>query len=102
MNTDAKLVLGAIGLVAAFIGTSLGITQYNTVQERKLREKEVENKKLYYSKLTPEQVENLEKQKLEVEKARIELKSTEAELKKTVADFKNDIQQQVETKAMSS
>ena len=86
------------GIAVAFLATSIGLSQYNTSKERALREKEAENKKLYYSKLTPEQVEKLEKDKLEVKRAQIELdraiaekNKSELELKKTVTDFKEDI-----------
>lgn len=90
------------GLTVGAFASALACYEYNTIKARKLEEKKVENEKLYFSKLTPEQVENLEKEKLEIKKEEIALKNTEAELKKTVTDFKNDIQKEVETKAMTA
>lgn len=75
---------------------------YNTNKLTKIEEQKVENEKLYFSKLTPEQVEKLEQEKLDIKKAEIELKNTQAELKKTVTDFKNDIQSEIESKAMTA
>ena len=90
-----------IGAAFGLAGTMIACSQYNVVKERQLREKKVENEKLYYAKLTPEQVEAIEKKKLEIKNNEIELKKTEAELKKTVDQFKNDIQAAVEEKIMT-
>lgn len=86
----------------SLIGGALALSQYNTNKDRELREKEIENQKLYFDKLSPEQVEQLEKDKLEVKKAQIELdravaekNRSEAELKKTVTDFKDAITEQI-------
>lgn len=98
MNKDQMIFLGIA--VGAF-GAALTCYQYNTTKVRQLEEKKVENERLYFSKLTPEQVEAIEKKKLEVQNNKIELKKTEAELKKTITDFKNDIQQEVEKTAMT-
>lgn len=99
MNKESMLFAGLA--TGSFIA-ALVCYEYNTVKARQLEEKKVENEKLYFEKLTPEQVEKLEKEKLEIKKANIALKNTEAELKKTVTDFKNDIQQEVEKKAMTA
>ena len=80
-----------VGLAAGVSIASIACYEYNTIKVRQLEEKKVENERLYFSKLTPEQVERLEKEKLDLKKAQIDLKNTEAELKKTVTDFKNDI-----------
>ncbi len=102
------------GITVAFLGSALAISQYNVVkerelkeknaeEERKLRDKKLENEKAYFAKLTPEQVEKLEKDKLEVkkaeaemEKAKAEQKKSEAELKETVTNFKKDIQSEIQ------
>lgn len=97
MTKDTWIFAGlAIGAFCA----SLACYEYNTIKVRQLNEKKVENQRLYFEKLTPEQVENLEREKLDIEKKKIELKMTEDELKKTVSDFKNQIQQEVEKAAM--
>lgn len=98
MNKDQMIFLGIA--VGAF-GAALTCYQYNTTKVRQLEEKKVENERLYFSKLTPEQVEAIEKKKLEVQNNKIELKKTEEELKKTVTDFKNDIQKEIETATMT-
>ena len=90
-----------VGLAAGAFGASLACYQYNTTKTRQLEEKKAENQRLYFEKLTPEQVEKLEKQKLDIKKAEIELKNTQTELKKTVADFKAQVQSEIETKVMS-
>lgn len=95
-----NIIFLAIGGVA--MASVVGIYAYKCHKDTKIAEQKVENEKLYFEKLTPEQVESLEREKLEVKKAAIELKNTEAELKKTVTDFKNDIQQEVEKKAMTA
>ena len=98
MNKEQLIFAGlATGAVAA----SLACYQYNTVKARKLEEKKVENEKLYFDKLTPEMVKDIEEKKLEVKRAEIALKNTEDELKKTVTDFKAQIQQEVETATMN-
>lgn len=107
-----------VSLIAGAFCISLGCYEYNKVKGQEIDRKNAENEKIYFEKLTPEQVERLEKEKLEVKreaierderlekerievkKREIELKMQEAELKKTVADFKNDIQQQVEKETM--
>lgn len=99
MNKDAWIVTSIVG--GAF-AASLACYQYNTVKMRQLEEKKAENEKLYFSKLTPEQVERLEDRKLDIKKAQIELRKTEDELKKTVTEFKNDIQDEIEEKAMKA
>ncbi len=99
MNKDTMIF---IGLAVGAFSASLACYEYNTVKARQVEEKKAENERLYFSKLTPEQVENLEKEKLEIKKAQIALKNTEAELKKTVTDFKNDIQKEVESQAMTA
>ena len=80
-----------VGLAAGAFGAALTCYEYNTIKERQLREKKAENDKLYFGKLQPDQVERIERKKLEVDEERIKLKQTEDELKRTVADFKNDI-----------
>lgn len=98
MNRDSWILVGiATGATVA----SLACYEYNTVKARQLEEKKVENEKLYFSKLTPEQVERLEKDKLEIKRAQIALKNTETELKKTVIDFKNEIQTEIEKETMT-
>lgn len=94
-----NIIFLAIGGVA--MASVVGIYAYKCHKDTKIAEQKVENERLYFEKLTPEQVESLEREKLEVKKAEIELKHTEAEMKKTVVDFKNDIQKEVETKAMN-
>lgn len=91
-----------VGLAAGAFVTSLACYEYNTIKVRQLEEKKAENQRLYFEKLTSEQVERIEKEKLSVKKAEIELKKTEDELKKTVTDFKYEIQKEVETKAMTA
>lgn len=98
MNKETMIFTGLT--VGAFV-SSLICYQYNNVKARKLEEKKVENERLYFSKLTPEQVERLEKDKIDLKKAEIELKNTETELKKTVADFKAQVQSEIETKVMT-
>ena len=95
-----NIIFLAIGGTA--MASIVGIYAYKCHKDTKIAEQKVENEKLYFEKLTPEQVENLEKEKLEIKKAEIELKRTEAEMKKTVADFKNDIQQEIEKKTMTA
>ena len=99
MNKETMMF---VGLAAGSFAAALACYEYNTIKARKVEEQKVENEKLYFSNLTPEQVENLEKEKLDIKKAEIELKNTEAEMKKTVVDFKNDIQQEVEKKVMDT
>ena len=99
MDKRDIILLSMCGIAMA---TMCGSSIYHGKKMREIEQKKVDNEKLYFEKLTPEQVENLEKEKLEIKKAEIELKSTEAELKKTVADFKNAIQQEVEKKAMTA
>lgn len=96
MKTEVKmLIAGGLSLLAG-----LGIIEYNTIQDRKLEEKKAENERIYFSKLSSDQVEALEREKLAVKRAEIDLKNTQAELKKTVTDFKNQIQSEIEDKAM--
>ncbi len=99
MNKDQMIF---VGIAVGAFGASLACYQYNTTKARQIEEKKVENERLYFSKLTPEQVEAIEKKKLEVQNNKIELKKTEAELKKTITDFKNDIQQEIEKAAMTA
>lgn len=98
MNKDTILFV----LTGAGIVTVTGTYIYHNHKVREIEQKKVDNERLYFEKLTPEQVERLEKEKLDIKKAEIELQNTEAELKKTVADFKNDIQQQIESDVMTS
>lgn len=98
-----KAVYASIGLVGAIMAVSIGYGIYDKQKERQLREKKLENEKLYFDKLTPEQVENLEMEKLVLKEKEVELKikeaerrKTEDELKKTVTDFKKDIQSQIQ------
>lgn len=99
MNKDTSIF---VGLAAGAFAASLICYEYNTIKERQLREKKVENEKIYFSKLTSDQVEAIEKKKLEVDHERIELKKTEAELKKTVTNFKDKIQREIEKSAMTA
>lgn len=100
MTRQDTLIIAGIGF--ALITTSIACSQYNVVKERQLREKKVENEKLYFEKLTPEQVERLEHEKLELKKKEIELKQSEDELKKTVTNFKETIKAEIERKTMTS
>ena len=96
MTTEVKmLIAGGLTVLAG-----IGVIEYNTIQDRKLEEKKAENERIYFSKLSSDQVEALEREKLEVKKAELELKNTQAELKKTVTDFKNQIQSEIEEKAL--
>ena len=61
-----KDILILAGTTAVIFGTVIACDQYNKNKDRALQEKKAENERLYFSKLTPEQVENLEKEKLEV------------------------------------
>ena len=88
MNKETWIFVGIAG--GAF-ASALACYEYNTIKVRKLEERKVENERLYFSKLTSDQVEAIEKKKLEVENNKIELKKTEAELKRTINDFKDDI-----------
>lgn len=117
MTKDGMIFLG---LIAGAFCVSLGCYEYNEMKKRKIEEKNAENESLYFEKLTPEQVERLEKEKLEVKreklehderlekerievrKREIELKMQEAELKKTVSDFKNDIHDDILEKVTKS
>ena len=99
MNKDSWII---VGLTTGLTAIGIACYEYNTIKERQLQEKKAENEKLYFEKLTPEQVENLEKEKLDIKKAEIELKHSESELKKTVADFKNDIQKEIEKSTMTA
>lgn len=94
-------VAGAVGLVC--------LNQYNTDKERKLRRDKIENERLYFEKLSPEQVELIETQKIdlktkeiELEKEEIELRKTEAELKKTVTKFKEEIENEIRSETKKS
>jgi predicted transcriptional regulator len=99
MTKEGKIfVAGSLAFVAGMI--ALG--QYNVDKERKLKEKKLQNEKEYFSKLSPEQVEELETQKIEVKKAEIELKMSEAELKKTVTQYEEQVKAEIEKKTMSS
>lgn len=96
MNT--KGILLATGLVLG----AVGIVEYNIIKDRELEEQKLENERIYFEKLTPEEVAYLEQDKLAVKRAELELRNSEAELKKTVANFKNQIQNEIETKTMKS
>lgn len=89
-----------VGLAAGVSVASIACYEYNTIKVRQLEEKKVENERLYFSKLTPEQVERLEKEKLDLKKAQIDLKNTEAELKKTVTDFEAEIRESIQNKVI--
>lgn len=106
MITSEKVITGTfIGGFIFLLGTygyHLHKVREFKQQEIQLKAKEVENQKLYFEKLTPEQVERIETEKLEVKKAELELEKTEAELKKTVADFKAEIHDDIETKVMNT
>lgn len=100
MGRDGYIIFGTVTAVA--IGT-LVLDQYNKNREHKLNEEKVKNQKAYIEKLTPEQVERLETEKLTLKGKEIELKKAEAdkrqceaELKKTVTDFKKDIQSEIQ------
>lgn len=97
MNKETMIF---VGLAIGAFTTSLACYEYNTIKVRKLEEKKVENEKLYFSKLTSEQVERIEKEKLEVKKAEIALKNTEAELKKTVTEYEAEIRESIQNKVM--
>lgn len=100
MTRQDTFIIAGIGF--ALIATSIACSQYNVVKERQLREKKVENDKLYFEKLTPEQVERLEHEKLELKKKEIELRQSEDELKKTVTNFEESIKAEIERKTMTS
>lgn len=103
-----------MGLGVAMLIGLVALDQYNRTKdrhfrekeaefERKRKEKELENQKLYFEKLTPEQVENLEKEKLVLKEKevdltveKIKLQNNETELKKTVTQFKKDIQSEIQ------
>lgn len=89
-----------LSMCGAAMVTVCGCSIYHGKKIREIEQKKVDNERLYFEKLTPEQVESIEKEKLEVKKAEIELKSKEAELKKTVTEFRHDIQQEIESKVM--
>ena len=100
MTKDLWILTG-IGVVG--IGSLIALDQYNKNRNLKLKEKATENEKLYFEKLTPEQVESLERYKLEVKEKEIELKiaeserkKTEDELKRTVTQFKDEIQSNIQ------
>lgn len=96
MNTKGILLATGLGIGA------VGVIEYNIIKDRELEEQKLENERIYFDKLTPEQVERLEQDKLAVKKAELEMRNSEAELKKTVANFKNQIQNEIETKTMKS
>lgn len=98
MNKETMIF---VGLAVGAFTTSLACYEYNTIKARQLEEKKAENQRLYYSKLTSEQVERIEKEKLDVKKAEIALKNTQEELKKTVTDFKTQVQSEIESKVMT-
>ena len=98
MNKETWIFAGIAG--GAFV-SALACYQYNTVKARQIEEKKIENERLYFEKLTPEMVKDLEAEKLQIKKADIALRNTEAELKKTVVDFKNEIQTEVEKTTMT-
>lgn len=96
MTKDAWIFTG-IGIVS--FASLVALNQYNKNRSFKLKEKATENEKIYFEKLSPEQVEALERQKLdnkaieiELRKSEAELQKTEAELKKTVTQFKEEIE----------
>lgn len=95
---DRDLIM--LSVVCGGVVTVVGAYIYHGKKIREIEQKKVDNERLYFEKLSPEQVESIEKEKLEVRKAEIELKSKEAELKKTVAEFRHDIQQKIESKVM--
>lgn len=96
MNTKSILLAAGLGIGA------VGVIEYNIIKDRELEEQKLENERIYFEKLTPEQVERLDQDKLAVKKAELEMRNSEAELKKTVANFKNQIQNEIETKTMKS
>lgn len=98
MDRRDIILLSMCGIAMA---TVCGSSIYHGKKIREIEQKKVDNERLYFEKLTPEQVENLEKEKLEIKKSEIELKSKETELKKTVAEFRHNIQQEIESKVMT-
>lgn len=106
MNKETVIFAG-VGV--AFVATLIGLDQYNKAKDRQLKEKKLENEKIYFDKLSPEQVELLETQKIDVKSKEIELmkeetelRKSEAELKKTVTQFKEEIENQIRTETKSS
>ena len=101
-NAKTNIILGSY--VSLCLGI-LGVYTYSKHKQNKLMEKEAEENsrlaKEYIEKLTPEQVERIEMEKIELKKKEVELQLSEAELKKTVADFKTQIQSEIETKVMT-
>lgn len=95
LTMTTKEVWIFVGAGALLTGSVIALHQFNLKKDRALKEKKLENEKIYFDKLSPEQVELIETQKLELKAKEIELKKTQAELKKTVTDFKNDIHDQI-------
>ena len=95
-------------IVGAYVSLCLGVFGVYTYSKHKhleLDREDTEARKKayedYISKLTPEQVERIEMEKLVLQEKKVELASAEAELKKTVADFKNEIHNEIEKKVMT-
>jgi len=100
-NAKSNIILGSYVTLCLSI---LGVYTYSEHKHNKLMEKEAEENsrlaKEYISKLTPEQVERIEMEKIELKKKEVELKLSEAELKKTVTEFEADIRESIQNKVM--
>ena len=99
MNKESIIFLAMGGCSMAAV---VGIYAYKCHKDTKIEEQKVANEKLYFDKLTPEQVESIEQKKLEIQHDKIKLKMQEDELKKTVENFKNDIHDDILAEVMGS
>ncbi len=85
-----------IGVTGALTIGAFACDMYNKQKERQLKDKKLENERLYFSKLTPEMVQDIELKKIQLEREKVDLKKTEEELKKTITNFKRDIQSEIQ------
>lgn len=98
---NKEFLVGA-GLGTLIFGSIIALGQYNKEKDRELREKEVENQKLYFGKLTSNQVMELEQDKIELKKVETEYKITKLETEEKVLEFKKIMQDEIQEKAMAA
>ena len=95
-EVSPKFVGIMLGAVAALALGNIALSEYDKKKERDLKDKKLENEKIYFSKLTSDQVQEIELRKIQLEHEKVELKKSETELKKTIENFKKDIQSEIQ------